>query len=438
MKQPLTATPSRALRGRIKVPGDKSISHRALILGALATGHTSIEGLLQAEDVLATARAVEALGAELRRANGRIEVLGQGVGGLRAPSDALDFGNSGTGSRLMLGVAAGHDWQARFTGDSSLQRRPMGRVLAPLERMGLSVTGDAKATLPLTVRGTKDLIPIRYELPVASAQVKSAILLAGLHAPGCTTVVEPISSRDHTERMLSHFSAEVSVKDEGDGRCAVSVRGDAELRGAAITVPGDPSSAAFAVAAALISPGSDIVVAGVLMNPTRIGFFDTVKEMGGSVELLELRQEGGEPVGDLRVRTSGLKGVTVPEARVPSMIDEYPVLAVLAAFAEGTTHMRGLAELRVKESDRLAVTAAGLQACGADVAVEGDDLMVMGKGKMKGGGLVETHMDHRIAMAFLIAGLGAEAPVTVDDTSMIATSFPDFVTLMTSLGAEFR
>jgi 3-phosphoshikimate 1-carboxyvinyltransferase len=437
MKQSLTAMPSRALEGRIKVPGDKSISHRALILGALATGHTSIEGLLPAEDVLATARAVQALGAELRRENGRIEVRGQGVGGLQAPRAPLDFGNSGTGSRLMLGVVAGHDWQARFTGDASLCRRPMGRVLGPLARMGLSVTEDDKATLPLTVRGTQDLVPIRHEQPVASAQVKSAILLAGLHAPGCTTVVEPAASRDHTERLLSHFGAEVSVKDEEGGARAISVRGDAELRGATITVPGDPSSAAFAVAAALILPGSDIVVEDVLMNPTRIGFLDMVREMGGSVDLLDLRQEGGEPVGSLRVRGSSLRGVTVPEARAPSMIDEYPILAVLAAFAEGETRMQGLAELRIKESDRLAVTAAGLQACGVEVAVEGDDLIVLGNGKMRGGGLVETHMDHRIAMAFLIAGLGAARPVAVDDASMIATSFPDFVKLMTGLGAEF-
>jgi 3-phosphoshikimate 1-carboxyvinyltransferase len=437
MSQSLTATPGRALKGRIRLPGDKSISHRALILGALATGRTRIKGLLEAEDVLATARAVQALGAELRRENGVIDVVGQGVGGLRAPATDLDFGNSGTGSRLMFGVAAGHDWQARFTGDASLKRRPMARVLAPLERMGLSVAGDGKATLPLTVKGTRDLLPIRYETPVASAQVKSAILLAGLHAPGRTTVVEPASSRDHTERLLAYFGAEVSIEEEANGGRAVSVRGDAELGGAAISVPGDPSSAAFVAAAALISPGSDVTLEGVLMNPTRIGFFDTVKEMGGSIELVELRQEGGEPVGDLRVRSGALKGVTVPAERAPAMIDEYPILAVLAAFADGETRMQGLAELRVKESDRLATTAAGLAACGVDVAIEGDDLIVNGEGRMKGGGLVATHLDHRLAMAFLVAGLAAGAPVTVDDTSMIATSFPDFTKVMTSLGAEF-
>ena len=437
MSQSLTAKPSRALSGRAKAPGDKSISHRALILGALATGRTRVEGLLEAEDVLATARAVKALGAEISRANGAIEVVGQGVGGLQAPKATLDFGNSGTGTRLMFGVAAGHDWQARFTGDASLQRRPMARVLTPLERMGLSVTGDAKATLPLTVRGTRDLIPIRYETPVASAQVKSAILLAGLHAPGRTTVVEPAPSRDHTERLLAYLGAEVSVEDDAGGARAVSVRGDAELKGATIKIPGDPSSAAFLAAAALIVPGSDIVLEGVLMNPTRIGFFDTVKEMGGAIELLDLRQEGGEPVGDLRVCASSLQGATVPASRAPSMIDEYPILAVVAAFAQGETRMQGLAELRVKESDRLAATAAGLEACGVEVAIEGDDLIVSGKGRMQGGGVVETHMDHRIAMAFLVAGLGASRPVTVDDTSMIATSFPDFAELMARLGAEF-
>ncbi len=437
MSQSLTATPGRALKGRIRLPGDKSISHRALILGALATGRTRIEGLLEAEDVLATARAVQALGAELRRENGAIDVVGQGVGGLRAPTTDLDFGNSGTGSRLMFGVVAGHDWQARFTGDASLKRRPMARVLAPLERMGLSVAGDGKATLPLTVKGTRDLLPIRYETPVASAQVKSAILIAGLHAPGRTTVVEPAPSRDHTERLLAYFGAEVSVEDDASGGRAVSVRGDAELGGAAISVPGDPSSAAFVAAAALISPGSDVTLEGVLMNPTRIGFFDTVKEMGGNIELVELRQEGGEPVGSLRVRSGALKGVTVPAERAPAMIDEYPILAVLAAFADGETRMQGLAELRVKESDRLAATAAGLAACGVEVAIEGDDLIVRGEGRMRGGGLVATHLDHRLAMAFLVAGLAAGAPVTVDDTSMIATSFPDFTELMTSLGAEF-
>lgn len=439
MPQPLTASPSARLSGRIRVPGDKSISHRALILGALATGRTRISGLLEAEDVMATARAVAALGAEISRSNGAFEVRGQGVGGLRAPSSSLDFGNSGTGSRLMLGVVAGHDMQVEFTGDASLCRRPMGRVLAPLTAMGLQADAEeGRATLPLIVRGTEDLLPIVYDLPVPSAQVKSAILLAGMHAPGRTTVVEPLATRDHTERMLAYFGAEISVEDREHGARAVTVCGDAELQGAAIAVPGDPSSAAFVIAAALISPGSDIVIENVLMNPTRFGFIETLREMGANIELLDQRDEGGEPVGDLRVTASPLQGVRVPPERAPSMIDEYPMLACLAAFAQGETRMEGLAELKVKESDRLGATAAGLVACGVAARVEGDDLIVEGRGEVKGGGLVETHMDHRIAMAFLTLGLGARAPVTVDDTSMIATSFPDFVPLMTKLGAQFR
>ena len=439
MLQPLTASPSARLSGRIRVPGDKSISHRALILGALATGRTRISGLLEAEDVMATARAVAALGAEISRSNGAFEVRGQGVGGLRAPSSSLDFGNSGTGSRLMLGVVAGHDMQVEFTGDASLCRRPMGRVLAPLTAMGLQADAEeGRATLPLIVRGTEDLLPIVYDLPVPSAQVKSAILLAGMHAPGRTTVVEPLATRDHTERMLAYFGAEISVEDREHGARAVTVCGDAELQGAAVAVPGDPSSAAFVIAAALISPGSDIVIENVLMNPTRFGFIETLREMGANIELLDQRDEGGEPVGDLRVMASPLQGVRVKPERAPSMIDEYPMLACLAAFAQGETRMEGLAELKVKESDRLGATAAGLVACGVAARVEGDDLIVEGRGEVKGGGLVETHMDHRIAMAFLTLGLGARAPVTVDDTSMIATSFPDFVPLMTKLGAQFR
>jgi 3-phosphoshikimate 1-carboxyvinyltransferase len=437
MKQPLTASPSAALSGRIRVPGDKSISHRALILGALATGTTRIAGLLEAEDVVATAKAVAALGAEVTRSNGGVRVLGQGVGGLRAPTAPLDFGNSGTGSRLMLGVVAGHDMQAEFTGDASLRRRPMGRVLAPLAAMGLETDADEDhATLPLMVRGTGDLLPIVYDLPMPSAQVKSAVLLAGLHAPGRTTVVEPVAARDHTERMLGYFGAELCAEDRGAGARAVTVCGDAELHGAAITVPGDPSSAAFMIAAALIVPGSDIVIEDVLLNPTRGGFIETLLEMGADIAVLDRRDQGGEPVGDLRVRSSALKGVCVPPGRAPSMIDEYPILACVAAFAEGETEMQGLAELKVKESDRLAATAAGLKACGVSARVEGDTLTVEGRREVKGGGRVATLMDHRIAMAFLTLGLGARAPVTVDDVSMIKTSFPDFAALMTKLGAD--
>jgi 3-phosphoshikimate 1-carboxyvinyltransferase len=438
MPQPLTVNHSEGLSGRIRVPGDKSISHRALILGALAAGRTRITGLLEAEDVIATARAVAALGAEVVRDNGAFEVRGQGVGGLRAPAKPLDFGNSGTGSRLMMGVVAGHNMAADFTGDASLCRRPMGRVLTPLKVMGLQIEGEPRATLPLIIRGTPDLLPIVYALPVASAQVKSAVLLAGLHAPGRTTVIEPALTRDHTERMLAHFGVGIDVADRADGTRAVTVAGDAELEGASVAVPADPSSAAFAIAAALICPRSEIIVEGVLMNPTRTGFLETLLEMGARVEVIDLREEGGEPVADLRVRSSALQGVRVPAARAPSMIDEYPILAAVAAFAEGETKMEGLAELRVKESDRLAATAEGLVACGVAARIEGDDLIVTGgAGKVNGAGLVRTHLDHRIAMAFLILGLGAAEPVTVDDTTMIATSFPHFVPLMASVGAAF-
>ncbi|ODR95638.1 3-phosphoshikimate 1-carboxyvinyltransferase [Methyloceanibacter stevinii] len=435
MPQPLTARRSAAISGRVKVPGDKSISHRALILAGLATGRTRIEGLLEADDVLATARAVEALGASVVRDGDVFEVLGQGVGGLSAPDGVLDFGNSGTASRLMLGVLAGYPMPVSLTGDASLCRRPMSRVLKPLMEMGLLVEDD-RETLPLTVVGTQDLLPIVYELPVPSAQVKSAILLAGLHAPGRTTVIEPLPTRDHTERMLRYFGAEVDVETRADGSRAVTVTGDAELRGAHVIVPGDPSSAAFLVAAALICPGSDLTIENVLLNPTRTGFFDTLQEMGADIAVLDQRDAAGEPVGDLRIRSSALRGVRVPPERAPSMIDEYPVLAALAAFAEGETRMEGSAELKVKESDRLAATAAGLAACGVTARIEGDDLIVTGTGAVRGGGTVATEMDHRIAMAFLTLGLGAEEPVAVDDIAMIATSFPAFVPLMTGLGAR--
>ncbi|MEZ5829414.1 MAG: 3-phosphoshikimate 1-carboxyvinyltransferase [Hyphomicrobiales bacterium] len=437
MPHPLTASHSARISGRVRVPGDKSISHRALILGAVATGRTRITGLLEAEDVLATARAVAALGATVEQVDGAFEVLGQGVGGLQAPDAPLDFGNSGTSSRLMLGVVAGHDMRAEFTGDASLCRRPMGRVLEPLTTMGLQVEAQGEgATLPLSVRGTGDIIPIVYDLPVPSAQVKSSILLAGLHAPGRTTVNEPLPTRDHTERMLRFFGAEVRVEDLGDGGRTVTVSGDAELEGADLIVPGDPSSAAFVIGAGLICPNSEIVIESMLMNPTRAGLIDTLREMGADIAVLDLRDEGGEPVGDIRVKTSALQGVHVPAERAPSMIDEYPMLACLAAFADGETRMEGLAELKVKESDRLAATAAGLTACGVDARVDGDALIVRGgSGAVTGGALIDTHMDHRIAMAFLVLGLAAEKPVTVDDTTMIATSFPDFVPLMTKLGA---
>jgi 3-phosphoshikimate 1-carboxyvinyltransferase len=433
---PLCAHRAKALGGHVRVPGDKSISHRALMLGALATGRTRITGLLEGEDVLNTAKALQALGCPIRRDGGTWEVLGRGVGGLEEPAAPLDFGNSATGVRLMLGVLAGHSLTARLVGDASLSRRPMGRVLKPLERMGLEVLDKGQDKLPLTVRGSADLIPIEYQLPVASAQIKSAVLIAGLHASGETSVIEPAATRDHTERMLSYLGAQVRAT-KRQGMRAVSVKGDAELAGRDVKVPGDPSSAAFLAAAALIVPGSEVTIEGVLVNPTRTGFYATLREMGADVALTAERIEGGEPVADIRVRHAKLKGVRVPAERAPSMIDEYPVLACLAAYAAGETHMEGLAELKVKESDRLAATAAGLVANGVAAKVDGDTLIVQGSNGVPGGGLVATHLDHRIAMAFLTLGLGADRPVTVDDARMIATSFPEFRSLMEGLGAVY-
>jgi len=404
------------------------------MFGALATGRTRISGLLESEDVINTARAVTALGAPATKSGDVWEVLGRGVGGLTQPSGPLDFGNSGTGTRLMMGVIAGHPITVALTGDASLSRRPMGRVLGPLRQMGLEVL-EAKDTLPLTIRGTSDLVPIEYTLPVPSAQVKSAILIAGLAAAGETTVIEREPTRDHTERMLRYFGADVrSVQDSGLTR--ITVKGHAELEGREITVPGDPSSAAFIAAAALIVPGSEVTIEGVLVNPTRTGFYLTLQEMGGDVSFLNPREQGGEPVADIRVRASSLSGVRVPAERAPSMIDEYPILAVVAAFARGRTEMLGLAELKVKESDRLAATAAGLETNGVTAVVDGDSLIVEGRGEVSGGGTVATHLDHRIAMAFLTMGLASRKAVSVDDGSMIATSFPEFRDVMTSLGAQ--
>ncbi len=434
--KPLAAVRSGALKGRVHVPGDKSISHRALIFGALATGVTRIRGLLEAEDVINTAKAVTALGAPAAKSGDVWEVLGRGVGGFIEPQGPLDFGNSGTGTRLMMGAVAGNPITVRMTGDASLSRRPMRRVLGPLTQMGLEIVETGKETLPLTLRGSGELVPIVYPLPVPSAQVKSAVLIAGLHAAGETTIVEQEATRDHTERMLRFFGAEVRSEDR-DGTTHITVKGDAELMGREVRVPGDPSSAAFLVCAALIVPGSDITVEGVLVNPTRTGLYTTLREMGGDITFLNERDEGGEPVADIRVRASRLKGVHVPAARAPSMIDEYPVLAAIAAFADGETRMDGLAELKVKESDRLAATAAGLAANGVETRIDGDTLTVVGVGAMPGGGKVATHLDHRIAMAFLTAGLASKAPVTVDDTTMIATSFPEFRALMEGLGAGF-
>jgi 3-phosphoshikimate 1-carboxyvinyltransferase len=433
---PLSTAKSRPLSGCVRVPGDKSISHRALMFGALATGRTTIAGLLEGEDVLNTAKALEAMGAPVRKVGATWEVLGRGVGGLEQPMGDLDFGNSGTGIRLMMGLIAGHDMRAKLVGDASLSRRPMGRVLKPLTQMGVELEEPGRDRLPLAMRGTPDLLPIEYRTPVPSAQIKSAVLLAGLHATGATTVVEAQATRDHTERMLRHFGAKVTLAERGGAR-AITVDGDAELEGRAVNVPCDPSSAAFLVAAALIVPGSEITIEGVLVNPTRTGFYVTLKEMGADLELRNEREEGGEPVADIHVRHSKLQGVRVPPERAPSMIDEYPVLSCLAAYASGETRMEGLAELKVKESDRLAATAAGLAANGVAAKVDGETLIVDGGRSVRGGGTVATHLDHRIAMAFLVLGLGADRPVTVDDAATIATSFPEFRGLMERLGAAF-
>ena len=439
--KPLAAVRAGALSGKLRVPGDKSISHRSLIFGALATGVTRITGLLEAEDVINTAKAVTALGAPATKTGNTWEVStwevkGRGVGGLRQPDAPLDFGNSGTGTRLMMGVVAGHDMTVTMTGDASLSKRPMRRVLGPLKQMGIEILEEGKETLPLTMRGSAELVPIEYMLPVPSAQVKSAILIAGLMAAGETTVIEKEATRDHTERMLRYFGADVRVV-EKDGLTRITVKGDAEMKGRDVVVPGDPSSAAFLICAALLVPGSDVTIEGVLVNPTRTGLYTTLKEMGGDVEFLNGREEGGEPIADIRARYSKLKGVSVPADRAPSMIDEYPVLAAVASFAEGETRMDGLAELKVKESDRLAATAAGLHANGVTARIEGDSLIVTGASKVKGAGRVATHLDHRIAMAFLTMSLASEAPVTVDDTAMIATSFPEFQGLMEKLGAKY-
>ena len=439
---PLEARKSQSLTGHVRVPGDKSISHRALILGALAVGQTRITGLLEGEDVLNTAKAMRALGAEVERqdANGAVvwSVRGVGTGGFAAPEAALDFGNSGTGCRLVMGAVAGCPISATFDGDASLRSRPMRRILDPLELMGARVASQSEGgRLPLTLQGARDPLPIVYRTPVASAQIKSAVLLAGLSAPGVTTVIESEASRDHTELMLKHFGADILSQHEGSHGRRISLTGQPELHGADVVVPADPSSAAFPIVAALITEGSDIVLTDVMTNPLRTGLFTTLREMGALIEESGTRGDAGEPMAQLRVKASRLRGVEVPAERAPSMIDEYLVLAVAAAFAEGITTMRGLQELRVKESDRLEATAAMLRVNGVRVEISGNDMMVEGRGHVPGGGFVATHMDHRIAMSALVMGCGSTAPVRVDDTAFIATSFPDFVPMMRRLGADF-
>jgi len=435
---PLTARRGGALAGRVRVPGDKSISLRSLILGALTVGETKITGMLEGEDAMSTANAMRALGATVERTGEAAwRILGVGVGGFAAPRAALDFGNSGTGCRLAMGAVAGCPITATFDGDASLRSRPMRRILDPLEKMGArTLQMSDKGRLPATLQGARDPIPISYEAEVPSAQLKSAVLLAGLAAPGETTVIEQEATRDHTERMLKHFGATIRVTALGEHGRKITLQGQPELEPAPIVVPADPSSAAFPMIAALIVPGSELILEGVMTNPLRSGLLTTLREMGAAIEILESRNDGGEDVADLRVRAGALKGVDVPAARAPSMIDEYPILAVAAAFAEGPTRMRGLKELRVKESDRLAATGALLRNNGVEVEIVDDDLIVQGRGRARGGGLVATHMDHRIAMSALVLGLATEQPVNVDDTAFIATSFPGFVEMMRSLGAE--
>jgi 3-phosphoshikimate 1-carboxyvinyltransferase len=434
---PLTARRNGPLAGRIRVPGDKSISIRAVILGALTVGETKVSGLLEGDDVLNTAKAMQALGARMARTGERAwSIHGTGVGGFAEPRAPLDFGNSGTGCRLTLGAVAGCPITATFDGDASLRSRPMRRVLDPLERIGARAVVSADGRLPLTLKGARDPMPIVFEPPVPSAQLKSATLLAGLSAPGETVVVEAEATRDHTEKMLTHFGAQVRVETTAQCGRRITLTGQPELVPRPVVVPADPSSAAFPLVAALLVPGSDVVLEGVMMNPLRTGLLTTLLEMGAAIERLDLRNEGGEDVADLRVRAGPLRGVDVPAARAPSMIDEYPILAAAAAFAEGTTRMRGLKELRVKESDRLAATADLLRVNGVAVEIEGDDLIVHGKGWAPGGGTVATHMDHRIAMSAIVLGLGSKRPVQIDDGTFIATSFPEFVALMRGLGAD--
>jgi 3-phosphoshikimate 1-carboxyvinyltransferase len=435
---PLTARRTGPLQGRARVPGDKSISHRALILGALTVGETTVAGLLEGADVLHTADVMRALGARLERGEDGIwRIHGVGVGGFASPAAPLDFGNSGTGCRLVLGAVAGSPVTADFDGDASLRKRPMRRVLDPLERMGARVLEAAEGgRLPLTLQGAADPIPIVYESPVPSAQLKSAVLLAGLAAPGETTVIETDASRDHTERLLKHFGAKIASRPHGAHGRRITLQGQPELEPAPVMVPADPSSAAFPLVAALIVPSSELVLEAVMTNPLRTGLYTTLREMGAQIETLATRNDGGEEVADLRVRAGALKGVEVPAERAPSMIDEYPILAVAASFAEGVTRMKGLQELRVKESDRLAATADMLRANGVLVEIDGDDMVVHGKGRPAGGAEVATHMDHRIAMSALMLGLASENEVRVDDSAFIATSFPGFVELMRSLGAD--
>ncbi len=441
-----TAHPAdRPLKGLINVPGDKSISHRALIFGALCVGETAIHDLLEGEDVLATAQALQSYGARIERDDGGVwRINGVGIGGLMPPRDVLDLGNSGTGARLLLGLAASHGLTSVFTGDASLRQRPMQRVITPLAEMGAAFEAAPGGRLPLTVRGRDSLMPVEYQPPVASAQIKSAVLLAGLNTPGQTTVIEATPTRDHTEHLLRHFGADVEITEDSGGNRRITLTGRPELRPQTVRVPGDPSSAAFPIAAALLVPGSEITVKGVGLNPLRAALFDTLREMGAIIGETNRRMDQGEPIADLEVRAGPLRGIEVPPDRAPSMIDEYPVLAAIAAHATGPTVMRGIAELRVKESDRIAAMVTGLKSLGVEVEELDDGMIVHGNGGHGGppparrDSRVETEMDHRIAMSFLVYGLGAQAPVKVSGCEMIETSFPGFAKLMNGLGGRIE
>ncbi len=450
ISQPTVSSKAKSLTGQAFVPGDKSISHRALIMGALAVGETTITGLLTGEDVLRTATVMQALGAKVEQRTGAdgkptFHVWGRGIGGFSEPADVLDMGNSGTSARLIAGLLSAYPFTSFMTGDASLRRRPMDRVTKPLSQTGAKFVTRAGGRLPMAVTGTPMPMALHYDSPIASAQVKSAVLLAGLHGPGLTTVTEPAASRDHTERMFRHFGVDVRTETaseggkNGPGRYKVTVLGQPELSGRAINVPADPSSAAFLVVSALLVPGSKLFLPNVGINPLRIGLFDTLQEMGADIVYKNKREEAGEPVADLEVRASRLKGICVPAARAPSMIDEYPILAVAAACADGETRMEGLAELKVKESDRLAAMSQGLQACGVSAVAEGDSLTVCGGGP-KGNApvTIPVNLDHRIAMAFLVLGMVAERPIAVDDASAINTSFPGFADIMNGLGATIE
>lgn len=438
---PMSSHKCGPLKGEARVPGDKSISHRSLIFGAMAVGETVISGLLEGEDVLDTAKAMQAFGAEVTRdEDGTWHVHGVGVGGFAEPENVIDCGNSGTGVRLIMGAMATSNITATFTGDASLNSRPMARVTDPIALFGATSVGRSGGRLPMTIVGAADPVPVRYTTPMPSAQVKSAVLLAGLNAPGETVVLEKEATRDHTERMLAGFGAEITSVDTEEGR-VITLKGRPELKPQTIVVPRDPSSAAFPVCAALIVEGSDVLVPNIGLNPTRAGLFETLRDMGADLTYENLREEGGEPVADLRAKFSpNLKGIEVPPARAASMIDEYPVLSVVASFAEGDTVMRGVKELRVKESDRIEAMASGLRLNGVEVE-DGDDWWIVkgrGHGNVPGGATCVSHLDHRIAMSFMVMGMATEAPVSVDDGSPIATSFPIFEGLMGGLGADLR